>query len=136
MKKAILVFGMVVTGLGIKAQTIEVVTKKNLYEDGDVSLTQEGPQKFYFIFTNDKYQYLTDIGIVGFYTTSDLKTFVTLINQMLDNPNPELIVKGKGYTLNKYDFDPGMVYVTDKDGAYERIGKSRAGYLKEAISKL
>ena len=119
MKKAILVFGMLVAGFGSKAQTIQVEQQTTLWEAkySYVELIDDrksnNPWSFYLPFQNAEYSRITDIGSLTFSDVNTLKTFVNTCKQMLEHKSQNLKVDGKGYRLNRYDFSPEVIYVTD-----------------------
>jgi len=145
MKKAILVFGLVAAGFGIKAQSIQVNQQTTLWEAkyGFIELRDDRqnnkPWSFFLPFQNVEYSHITDIGGVTFSDIDALKTFVGTCKQMLDHESKNLTVDGKGYRLNRYDFNPSVIYVTETRsgiGKYFVLNETEVSEIQSVIASL
>ena len=92
-------------------------------------------------FQNAKYTAITDIESIVFSSFETFEKFATLMQDMIDMPDEELVVDSGFsssfmYRLNKYDFRQNHIYVTNKDGAYTVLSKNVIKDLNELVETL
>ena len=145
MKKAVLTVVMVAASMFAKAQTIQVDQQTTIWE-ANYSFIElrddrqaDKPWAFYLPFQNAEYQYTTDIGSIIFRDVDALKLFVSTCEQMLNHESKNLKVDGNGYQLNRYDFRPSFIYVTETSSGrskYFVVNKRVIREIQSAIANL
>ena len=129
------------------SQEIKKVVK-NDYKIGpfEISDDRNDPERsqywaFYASFQNEKYTSITDIESIVFESFETFQKFATLMQDMIDMPDEELVVDSGfsssfSYRLNKYDFSKNSIYIYNKDGAFTMLNKKHIADLNKLIQSL
>jgi hypothetical protein len=119
------------------SQEIKIV-EKNEYKIGPLTVSDDrnDPEyskywSFRISFQNEEYDYIVDIGSIIFKDLESLQKLASLMQDMIDMPDKELVVDADIYTLNKYDFNNNVIYIRNNDGEYTLMNKKSIKELNE-----
>jgi hypothetical protein len=93
-----------------------------------LSTVSIGALGFHFKMKSD---YIVDIGSIIFKDLESLQKLASLMQDMIDMPDKELVVDADIYTLNKYDFNNNVIYIRNNDGEYTLMNKKSIKELNE-----
>ena len=137
MKKVVL-FLMLGVSFTINAQSIQVITPTTIVGKWDDIKIQEKDNKYTLIFSNDKYKHIYDPAIMPLRKIKHVKKFGNTLNQLIENPNPELMVNYAGtYCRIRKNTMDGRVYFTLYVGdKHEFISLEEAKSIVKLINSL
>ena len=96
MKKLVLTIAVVLFGLVVNAQSFKVISPTTVVGEWDDIKIREKDSKYDLIFANDKYKHIYDPAILPLRKIQHIKKFGNVLNQLIENPNPEILVNYAG----------------------------------------
>ncbi len=134
MKKRIItaiVFGMSTFAF---SQTVE---RKDLYKGSFdiVQKIQNDDTSTYFVFSyqNQKYQYISDLGIVLIFDKGNVKKFAEVLKEYSQKEDKiSISYKIKDFSIELYDFSYN-IYINDSKGKYTALSKKKASKMSDEI---
>ena len=139
MIKKIMFLALIMVGISASAQQFKVdkvnlnfqgikVMQTQTVEDGEVVRTSS-----YVYFQNLKYQYVSDLKFIWFYSQENVDNLADDLEKMLTNV-PEGAEARLGNFVT-YDFAPKVIYI-NAEGGYNRISRKKAKELLIALRNL
>lgn len=132
--KTIILIMLTALSFNVLTQTTE---KKTLYK-GSFSITQKIQDSdtstfFSFTYQNQKYQHISDLGIILTFDKASVKQLAELLMEFSQkDPGVQVSHKTKDYTIDLYDFSRN-IYLTDTKGKYTAISKKQAIKMADEI---
>ena len=96
MKKLVLTIAVVLFGLVVNAQSFKVISPTTVVGEWDDIKLEEKDSRYHLWFSNDKYRNIYDPGHLALRQIKHVKKFGNVLNQLIENPNPEILVNYAG----------------------------------------
>jgi hypothetical protein len=138
MKKVILTVAMMVSFIAMaQRETKTLASGLNPKWKYQMVIENQTDTMTYFSFTfqNQKYQYISDIGVVSFITQDEVIKFCDAIRELsAKEKGTELTYTVVGIELSVLEFS-NSIYIQDRSGKYFSIGKTQAVNFANEIQK-
>ncbi len=130
----IITIATLIFGMNIYAQTTE---RKDLYKGSFdiVQKVQNDDTTTYFVFTyqNQKYQHISDLGIILMFDKGNVKKFAEVLKEYSQKEDKiQLSYKLKDFSIELYDFSKN-IYINDSKGKYTSVSKKQASKIADEI---
>lgn len=130
----IITIATLIFGMNIYAQTTE---RKDLYKGSFdiVQKVQNDDTTTYFVFTyqNQKYQHISDLGIILMFDKGNVKKFAEVLKEYSQKEDKiQLSYKLKDFSIELYDFSKN-IYINDSKGKYTSVSKKQASKMADEI---
>lgn len=130
----IITIAALIFGMNVSAQTTE---RKDLYK-GSFTITQkiqndDTTTYFSFTYQNQKYQHISDLGIILMFDKGNVKKFAEVLKEYSQKEDKiQLSYKLKDFSIELYDFSKN-IYINDSKGKYTSVSKKQASKIADEI---